>query len=123
MPFKLPWYFKLAFLFCWPAAVLAQPKLLPLHVYEADGVTVNLIPSPCVDAFSLRVIRPEKKDQFKAIESVWRMSDGSQQDFAGCWVEEKTDLGEDAFFLLFNDGQHFLVLKSEFNKRKGQVGI
>lgn len=120
---KLPWYFKLAFIVCWPAAVMAQDKLLPLHIYEAEGTTVNLMPSPCVDPFSLRVIRAEKRGQFRAVESIWRMRDGSTQSFYGCWVEEKTDAGEDAFFIIFNDGEHFLVPKAMFDKRKGQVGI
>jgi hypothetical protein len=121
---KLPrWAKLLIFLTCWPAAVLAQNKLIPLHVLENESITVHLMPSPCADPFARRVIRAEKLSQFRAIESNWRMRDGSRQDFAGCWVEEKTETGEDAFFLLFNDGEHFLVLKSEFNRRRGQTGL
>lgn len=121
---KIPsWAKVLIYLTCWPAAVLPQDKALPLHVFEDNGTTINLLPGQCSDPFALAAILPEWRAKFRAIESNWHMKDGSQHDFAGCWIEEKTDKGEDAFYLLFNDGDQFLVLKSAFDKRQGQTGI
>lgn len=104
-----------------------QPKLIPLHVHEEDGLSVRLMPGPCVEPISKASIRPIHRERAKAIESDWRMADGSVQPFAGCWIElskEEAKTAKDVFVLFFSDGEIYTVFTSAFGaKPEGSVGI
>lgn len=74
---KLPWYFKLAPLFCWPAAVLAD---LPTYSFTSEYGKLTLTAEPCTAHVWLKdweVARWIWKGE--PYEACWRMqSDGHQ---------------------------------------------
>lgn len=115
---KLPkWLPVLVFLFCFPTMVGAQD--LPLHVHEADGVTIKLMPGPCVNQTAQMIIAMNGlQGEFKHIDSTWRMRDGSYKEFPGCWAEEG-----DQFIVIFSDQTGGYVKKSDFKRMKGTTGI
>jgi hypothetical protein len=49
MPFKLPWYFALAFIICWPAKALSEPMVqfqqgdVKIVVYSDDCAFKNVV--------------------------------------------------------------------------------
>lgn len=106
----------------WPTKAHAQD--IPLHVLDKDGVQVRLMDSPCVDARSIMMIRPEALPRFKAVQSTWPEKDGSRKDYGGCWAEltAQESGGEEGFLIVFSDGESGFVPKSEFKKVRGQVG-
>lgn len=97
---------------------------VPMHVYQDEIKTVRLMPGPCVHPGVKEFIgasTPELAARFRAIESTWRMSDGTRKAFAGCWIEFTADeVGYEALALLFEDGERYLVKKAEFLPGKGQ---
>jgi hypothetical protein len=108
-------------------AQAAEPSTteIPVHTMEKDGVEINLMPGPCVDPVSISMIRPDARERFKAIKSVWPQRDGSRKAFAGCWTEltkEEVGAEEPAFLLVFEDRETGAVPKSEFRLR-GQSGV
>lgn len=76
---KLPWYFKLAFIFCLPAAVLAED--LPTYSVTSEYGKLTLTAEPCKAHEWLKeweVARWMWKG--KPYEACWRVqSDGTQQ--------------------------------------------
>lgn len=105
----------------WYGKAYAQD--LPLHVHEGEGATVKLMPGPCVDPTTLMLIAgglpPELQVlQWRHIDSRWRMQDGTQQDFQGCWAEQG-----DSFVVVFSDATVGMIEKSKFKRAKGQTGI
>ena len=107
--------------------VLAETEI-PVHVFEANGVVMRLMSTPCVDSASSMMVHvglPKYASRFKALESSWPMQDGSRMDFAGCWAElpgEVVGKDEVVIALVFSDGQAFAIPKSEFLKKRGQGG-
>ena len=120
----------LATLFLFSAGVVAAP----VHVMERDGLVIKLMSEPCSDPVSSVMIAmapPEvQRGEWKAIESVWPMRDGSKQTFAGCWREVSKELAfaitngkerEVSFLMVFADQQGMLMTKKQFLRKKGQV--
>lgn len=107
----------------WATKAYAQ---VPVHVLEQPGVSIRLMNAPCVDARSSAMIAtnsPELLGRAKAISSTWKHKDGTDHEYAGCWVEMAAVSGRaDAFLLVFSDGMATMVAKSEFRKMRGQVG-
>ena len=128
----LPWLIWAAVVGAVIAAVLYASKVhseeIPVHVYDGDGVTMRLLRSACSDPKTGMMIAtqvPQYLERFKAIESVWRMQDGSSRGFKGCWAEfPKGEIGNpvDVLVLVFEDGQNFVVPKEEFLRKPGQGG-
>jgi hypothetical protein len=106
----------------WPTNAHAQD--IPLHVLDKDGVQIRLMDSPCVDARSIMMIRPDALPRFKAVQSVWPERDGSRKEYAGCWaaLTAQESGSEEGFLVIFSDGESGFVPKSEFKKVRGQVG-
>jgi hypothetical protein len=103
-------------------ATKAYAEDIPLHVAETNGVEVRLMGTPCVDPVSLSLVKPQYLERLKAIQSTWPEKDGTRKAYAGCWLELTADESpEPAFLLVFEDGTHGVVPKSEF-KVKGQSG-
>jgi hypothetical protein len=106
----------------------AWAEEVPVHVYEQDGLVVRLLSSPCVDPASQMTVytqAPQYLERLKALDSVWRMKDGTTKPFKGCWLElskEEVQGPEDVFVLLFEDGDRGVMPKSEFVKKRGQSG-
>jgi hypothetical protein len=105
------------------AAVSPQQEI-PTHVYQDESKTIRLMPGPCVHPGVKGFIgaaTPELAERFRAIESTWSVRDGTRKAFAGCWIEFTADeVGYEAFGLLFEDGERYLVNKAEFLAGKGQ---
>jgi hypothetical protein len=121
IPRLLRW---LVFLTCWPAAVMADEKLIPLHVYEQEKLTIYLMAGPCAEAIGA-LIRADRRPLYRALDSTWPMKDGSMQGYAGCWramsAEETGSVA--GFAVVFSDGEGFVIPQSEFKKAAGQTGI
>ena len=105
----------------------ASAEEIPVHVHEQDGLTVRLMPGPCVERNSTLMIAsgaPQYLERLRALESVWRMKDGTSKPFSGCWLAlSKSETGsEDVFVLLFEDGERYVVPKSEFLGAKRKSG-
>jgi hypothetical protein len=103
----------------------SAPKVeIPVHVYDDGGTSMRLMGGPCADPRVMEIIlvgMPQYVDRFKAIESTWRMQDGSRQEFSGCWAEVSAEeVGFEALLLIFEDGERYLVNKAEFLAGKGQ---
>jgi hypothetical protein len=105
-------------------AAVAPQQEIPMHVYQDESKTIRLMPGPCVHPGVKEFIgasTPELAERFRAIESTWRMSDGTRKAFAGCWIEFTADeVGYEALALLFEDGERYLVDKAEFLAGEGQ---
>lgn len=102
----------------WPAFVLPQDKLIPLHVYEDEKTTIHLNSAPCSEEI-LKLIVPEKRPLYKnALESTFTMGDGSRQSFPGCWREMV-----DSYYTIFSDGDGYILPKDIFDKPVGSSGI
>lgn len=114
------------------AAVIGVVKIasaaeVPVHVWTDGQTTIKLMPGACVDP----VVKPFLESvgelpKFKAIESSWRYQDGKRKTHGGCWAEfsaKETGAPEAVFLLLFDDGDKHVVTKSEFLKKRGQVGV
>src|SRR5688572_20318091 len=96
---------------------------IPIHVAEANGVEVRLMGTPCVDPISISLVKPQYLPRLKAIQSTWPEKDGTRKAYAGCWLElTPEEAAEPAFLLVFEDGTHGVVPKSEFKKMRGQSG-
>jgi len=106
----------------------------PVHVMERDGLVIKLMSEPCSDPVSSVMIamapQEVQRGEWKAIESVWPMRDGSKQTFAGCWREVSKELAfaitngkerEVSFLMVFADQQGMLMTKKQFLRKKGQV--
>lgn len=108
-------------------APAAYGQALPLHVHEEDGISVRLMPGPCVDPVSKANILPAHVARAKAIASDWRMMDGNMKPFAGCWIEltkEEAKSAQNLFVLFFSDGEIISVYTSAFGKKpRGATGI
>jgi hypothetical protein len=107
------------------STVPPQPEQpIPLHVLEKDNVEIRLMDLPCVDEVSRSIILPAQIHRFKAIHSVWPEPDGSRKFYAGCWTELTAEEagGEEAFLVVFSDGKHAGIAKSEFKKVQGASG-
>lgn len=101
----------------------ARAEEVPVHVHEQDGLSIRLMSGPCVDANSLAFMGGHYTERLRAIESTWRMRDGSTKTFAGCWMLlTKEEAGAESFFLIFEDGERHLIPKNDFLKKRGQVG-
>lgn len=105
----------------------ARAEEIPVHVGEIQGAVIRLMPSPCADPrsqFMLMNGLPQYLDRFKAIDSEWPMQNGTRRRFAGCWAEFAAgEIGpEEAFVLVFEDGQGGALKKSDFLKKPGQGG-
>lgn len=100
------------------ASAIVIAAEIPMHVYDKDGTVIRLMRGPCSDPRVMEIIvvgMPAHAPRFKAIESTFRMRSGVSKDFAGCWVElTAEEVGFEAFFLLFEDGDKYLVPKAEF---------
>lgn len=94
----------------------------PVYAYSGKGVDMRLMPTPCADPRVMQMLTagmPQKAAQFMAIESRWVYSNGSAKDLAGCWIElSKEEVGEVSIFLIFEDGDYFLVPKATFLGQK-----
>ena len=75
---KLPWYFKLAFLFCWSAAVLADPTF---SVTSPEG-KLTLTSEPCTQ-------HPWMKN-WQVARWQWR-----GKEYEACWKLQKSGPGPD----------------------------
>lgn len=116
---RIHWLLALVILLFCPAAWAQE---IPLHVLERPEVTINLLPSPCVDPVSLALAtrglpEPLLKD-LKAIASNWLEKDGSRKDYAGCWLDM-----HHGFLVIFSDRTYDIIDKAEFKKTKGATGI
>ena len=99
---------------------------VPVHVWSDGQTTIKLMPGPCTD----KVVKPFLESvgelgRFKNIESSWLYKDGRRANHGGCWAEfSPKETGTVAVFvLLFDDGDRHVVEKSEFLKKRGQVGV
>ena len=97
---------------------------IPVYVAEHDGLTLRLLPSPCIDPSSLIVITsapPQFRQGWRASSSEWRLRTGQWQTFAGCWLEIKKEDAkseDDIFVLVFSDGMTAQIFKRDL-LRKG----
>jgi len=81
------------------------------------------MPGPGVNANSLAFMGGLYTERLRAIESTWRMRDGSAKPFAGCWMLlTKEEAGVESFFLIFADGERYLIPKDDFLKKPGRGG-
>lgn len=108
-------------------AVKVWAEEIPVHVYEEQGLSMRLMPRPCTDVRSSMIVAmnlPQYADRFRAIDSVWPMQDGTRRNYAGCWAKFSAEEagGTEVFVLVFEDGQHFVVPKDEFLRKRGQGG-
>ena len=108
------------------AATEAYGAEVPVHVWSDGATTIRLMPGECVD----KVVKPFLESvgelkRFKAVESSWLYKDGQRKEHGGCWAEfSAKDTGTVAVFMIFfDDGERVVVEKSEFLKKRGQVGV
>lgn len=108
------------------AAFNAIGAEIPVHVWTDGKTTIRLMPGPCTDP----VVKPFLESvgelkRFKNIESDWTYKDGQKKSHGGCWAEfSAKDTGTVAVFMMFfDDGERVVVEKSEFVKKRGQVGV
>lgn len=98
---------------------------IPLYVHESEAAYIRLMSSPCEHLGILQFLAQNGGDtsRFKAIESEWAYPQGKKA-HVGCWMEfTKEETGtEAAFGMMFDDGERFIVPKSEFLKKQG-VGV
>jgi hypothetical protein len=110
-----------------PSAPPVAAAEIPLHVFEAEHVRMQLMPAACADARSLLLAAgagAEYASRWRAIRSTWRGRDGSWRDFAGCWLElsaEEAGAPGEVLVLVFEDNTRYVVLKSDF-LRAGRGG-
>lgn len=98
---KLPWYFKLSYLFCLPAAVVgcaSLPKMPPAAVYSYSGEhgVAQFYDAPC-SPIVLQLIPPQLRPLFRGGEGTY---DGPT--YALCWTPEPEN--PDVLFLIWEDG-------------------
>lgn len=109
------------------AATEAYGVEIPVHVWSDGKTTIKLMPGPCVDPMVKPFLEAVGElPKFKAIESNWTYQDGRKQKHGGCWAEftaKEAGAPEPVFLLLFDDGDKHVVLKSEFLKKRGTVGV
>ena len=101
---------------------IQPPPNYPVHTYEnSNGTQIHLMRSACIAPRVLVVIDrglQSYAERFRAIESKWRMRDGNIQSIAGCWIElSEREAGAVSFFLLFEDGDYYLIEKTKFLAR------
>lgn len=101
----------------WASKVFAAD----VHSMERDGTSIHLTDAKCTDARTAmlmpRMVPPDYFDKFRAIESVWRMRDGSSASFNGCWLElsaQEAGTDEPMLILIFEDGETYQLALSEF---------
>jgi hypothetical protein len=100
---------------------------VPAHVWSDGKTTINLMPGPCVEPVVKSFLESVGElPKFKAIESSWTYKDGKKMNHGGCWAEftaKEAGAPEAVFLLLFDDGDKHVVLKSEFLKKRGTLGV
>jgi hypothetical protein len=97
---------------------------VPVYVHDSDALKARLMAMPCNDPRVMEMLSvgmPTLADRFKVVEAKFKMRSGGWKDFGGCWAEFTDDeVGFEALFLLFEDGDKYLVNKAEFLAGKGQ---
>lgn len=102
---KLPWYFKLAYLFCWPAAVLADnPPTFSASSPTGDKVTLTA--EPCTQHPWLQ--------HWQVARWIWR---GKPYD--ACWRLKDTPQGDKVVVVLDADGDIVSFDPTQFVKDEG----
>lgn len=104
----------------------AEGVLPPAHVYEGDGVSLQLFNAPCEsdEAKALAAQSPlgALVDKLQRANSTWLvMPFRIHADFAGCWVEY-THNGKQGYAVAFEDGEIRFFPLENF-KAKGQTGV
>ena len=108
------------------AATEAYGAEVPVHVWSDGTTTIKLMPGECTDPVVKTFLESVGElKRFKNIESSWLYKDGKRVDHGGCWSEfSAKETGTVAVFVLFfDDGDKHVVEKSEFLKKRGQVGV
>lgn len=113
---------------------LAQPVVV--HSMEHGNTSIRLMSGKCVDETSVYMLMmgaPQFFDRAKSISSTWAHPDGSLHEYPGCWMEltkeEASQISRDELpsepliFMVFADGQAFMLRKTAFTKKSGQTGV
>ena len=124
----LPWLLWGALIAAFLGVIkIATAAEVPLHVWSDGKTTIKLMSGACVDpAVKPFLESAGELPKFKAIESSWLYKDGRRQVHGGCWTEfsaKEAGAPEPVFLMLFDDGDKHIVLKSEFLKKPGMVGV
>jgi hypothetical protein len=97
---------------------------VPVYVHDSDALRARLLSTPCNDPRVMQMVEvgmPSHADRFKVIEAKFKMVSGGWRGYSGCWAEfTAQEVGFEALFLLFEDGDKYLVNKAEFLAGKGQ---
>ena len=113
---KLPALFAILMLFA------MSSKADTTYVYQDSGVSMKFMSEPCNDPRVMQMIisgMPSHVERFKAIQSNWKMKNGTWKTFNGCWAElTKDEVGFEAVAMIFEDGDYFVVNKADFFKKK-----
>lgn len=109
-------------------AVLLKPAQadevkVPVYTHRSEALSADLYAGECVDPRVLEIIvvgMPQYLKRFKALQATFKMKDGSRKPFAGCWAEVTAEeVGVPSLFMIFEDGDYFLVEKKKFLRKMG----
>ena len=95
---------------------------VPVYVHDSDALKARLMAKPCNDPRVMEMLTGYRHaNRFKVVEASFKMRSGGWRDYSGCWAEfTAKEVGFEALFLLFEDGDKYLVNKAEFLAGKGQ---
>jgi hypothetical protein len=101
---------------------VATAQEVPVYVHDSDALKARLLAIPCNDPRVMEMLTGYRHSgRFKVIEARFKMRSGGWRDYSGCWAEfTAKEVGFEALFLLFEDGDKYLVNKAEFLAGKGQ---
>ncbi|HEU4344754.1 MAG TPA: hypothetical protein VFU31_24630 [Candidatus Binatia bacterium] len=109
-------------------ALEARAEEIPVHVFEDEGVTLQLFAAPCEDekARAAVINSPlnELTGKLQKAASWWSVLTPigpTSMGFAGCWVEF-TWRGKQGYAVAFEDGEIRFFPADGFKKTKGQIG-
>lgn len=96
---------------------------VPVYVHDSSALKAQLLAKPCEDPRVMEMLvagMPQHASRFQRVEADFKMRSGEWKHYAGCWAElTAEEVGFVALFLLFEDGDYFLVNKAEFLAGKG----
>ena len=106
------------------AGCAGTTELVPVYVHDSDQLKARLMATPCNDQRVMEMVAagmPSHIERFKIVGAEFKMRSGGWKSFSGCWIElTAEEVGFEALFLLFEDGDKYLVNKAEFLAGKGQ---
>lgn len=109
-------------------AVRAWAEEIPVHVYEDEGVALQLFAAPCEDEKARAAVinsqLNELTGKLQKAASWWSVLTPigpTSMAFAGCWVEF-TYRGKQGYAVAFEDGEIIFFPAEGFKKTKGQIG-